>query len=293
MAMVTIRGPSSALPLVGMMVGMLLLGFAGVILIVPVVMPSTAMGPELTLPGAGEFLSRRLQSFGYISTTRVPSSFDSSDSSSSGSSFEPSKSFMSGSSESSEVYNILPRIFKSYGSAMAAISGSLLVQLLFAILYFRVVTEDIQTNLGKLDERMVNVPDTGRGDDFHVGICDCYKDKWVCLQTLCCPMVRIAHTNAVSGVCPFWESLWCWCCCAWLTVDLGPRCLLIWWRMRLKQIMKVEDNALNDFCITMFCPLISLCQMSSAMDSAMGYQVTGCCEYTPYSYGGPMDALTS
>ena len=34
----------------------------------------------------------------------------------------------------------------------------------------------------------------------------------------------------------------------------------------------------------MLCPLMSICQMSTAVDSAMGYQVTGCCEYTPDAY---------
>jgi Cys-rich protein (TIGR01571 family) len=171
---------------------------------------------------------------------------------------------------------------------MGWITISLLVQVAFAVLYSRVVVEPLKDQMGDLSQKFVNSPD---GGDFNVEMCGCYKNPWVCIQGLCCPMVRIAHTNAVSGVCPFWESLMCWCCCSWLTVNIGPFCLLIWWRLRLKNIMKAEENALNDFCITMFCPLISLCQMSTAVDEAMGYKVTGLCEYTPYSYGGPADSL--
>lgn len=279
----TVRQSSSPLPCLGMLAGLLLLGFAGVIVIMPSVRPEST--------GAGEFLARRLQygGFGYITTSRAPSSLDSSDSSSSGSSFESSKSLESESLDSSDYQHIAPQIGKSASGSMGWITGSLVLQALFAIMYYRVVTEPIR-DMGKLDERMGNSP-SGRGDDFNNGICECYKDKWVCMQVLCCPMVRIAHTNAVSGVCPFWESLWCWCCCSWLTVNTGPFCLLMWWRLRLKNVMKVEENVMNDFCITMFCPLISLAQMSSATDAAMGYQITGCCEYTPYSYGGPMDQL--
>jgi len=168
---------------------------------------------------------------------------------------------------------------------MGYVTFSLLIQFIFGILYSRVVTSPIVAS-GILSERMKDGRDEGL-NDFSNNICGCFDDRWVCLQGLCCPMVRIAHTNAVSGVCPFWESLWCYCCCAWLTLNIGPFCLLMWWRLRLKSIMKVEENMINDFCVTMLCPQISICQMSSAVDNAMNYQITGCCEYTPY--GGLTD----
>jgi len=276
-----VRPSSSLLPAIGMLAGLLLLGFAGVIVIMPSVRPDAT--------GEGGFLARRLYGFGYITTSKAPSSFDSSDSSSSGSSFEPSKSLESGSMESSEWQEVWPKIGSTMGSSMGYLTFSLLIQAIFAILYYRVVTEPIKENLGKLEDRMAHV--SSGGDDFNNGVCDCYKDQWVCAQGLFCPMVRIAHTNAVTGVCPFWESLVCWCCCAWLTVNTGPICLLMWWRLRLKQIMKVETNVMSDFCVTIFCPLVSLCQMSSAADAAVGYKTTGCCEYTPFNYGGQMDGL--
>jgi len=268
----------------GMLAGMMLLGFAGVI----VVMPSST-----SVESSGNFLERRLQGFGYITTSKAPSSFDSSDSSSSGSIFEPSKSSESGSLQSSELQVSSASAWKqmagSVGSTMLWLTASLMIQVVFGCLYSRVVTAPI-VDSGMLDQMMANSQDAGR-DDFANSMFGCFNDKWGCFQGLCCPMVRIAHTNAVSGVCPFWESLWCYCCCAWLTLNIGPFCLLMWWRLRLKNIMKVEENPINDFCLTMLCPQLSLCQMSSAVDSAMGYQITGCCEYTPFSYGGPMEQM--
>jgi len=279
------RESTSPLPCMGMLAGLLLLGFSGVI----VIMQSMPVVPEAATAGA--FLPRRLQyggGFGYITTSREPSSFDSSDSSSSGSSFEPSKSLESGSMESSEFKAVQAKVFQSVGSGMGYLSFSLALQIIFAFLYSSYVTNPI-VDSGKLDTMIPNGADAGR-DDFNNGICSCLNDRWVFLHGLCCPMVRLAHTNAVSGVCPFWESLWCWCCCAWLTFNIGPFCLLMWWRLRLKNIMKIEENAMNDFCITMFCPQLSICQMATAVDTAMGYQTTGCCEYrwSKDNYDGPM-----
>jgi Cys-rich protein (TIGR01571 family) len=159
----------------------------------------------------------------------------------------------------------------------------LILQAMWAIIYNKFVADPIKGD-GTLDERMENakLDDMEGQADFNNSFFSCFSDKWVFLQGLCCPMVRMAHTNSVSGVCAFWETLWCYCCCSWLTIGIGPCCLVMWWRLRLKNIMKVEENYFYDFCGTMICPMISICQMSTAVDSAMGYQVTGCCEYTPY-----------
>jgi len=275
-----LRGSAAVLPAIGMLAGLLLLVFAGVILVTP---PSSLP----TVAGSGGFLQRRLgNSFGYITSTRPPSSFDSSDSSSSSDySLEPSKSFESGSLDSSDWNILFPKISASIGSTMGPLTAWLILQVFFACLYNKVVADPIKET-GSLDERMENMQGMETQTDFNNNIFECYKDKWVCMQGLFCPMVRIAHTNAASGVCAFWETLWCYCCCSWLTLGMGPSCLIMWWRLRTKNVMRVEENVMSDFCITMLCPLISLCQMSTAVDSAMGYQVTGCCEYTPYSYGG-------
>lgn len=276
------HGTSPAMPALGLLAGLLLLGFAGVLMV-------GSAGDHLVGAGAKEFLSPRRLQFGYITTSKAPSSFDSSDFSSSGSSLEPSKSFMSGSMESSDWQYVWPQMSRSIGGTMGWLTLSLALQLVFAAVYNNYVVQSIKDEVGKLDELMQNGYDaSGSGGDFQNGMFECYKDKWVCCTGLCCPMVRIAHTNAVSGVCPFWESLCCWCCCSWLTMNIGPFCLLMWWRLRLKSIMRVEDNPVNDFCITMFCPAVSICQMSTAVDSAMGYQMSNCIGYSPYGYGGPM-----
>jgi hypothetical protein len=53
---------------------------------------------------------------------------------------------------------------------------------------------------------------------------------------------------------------------------------MVYWRMRLKEIMGIEDHILNDFCVTLFCPMLSICQQGTAVDIKMGYQVQGCCD---------------
>jgi len=265
---------------IGMLSGLLLLGFAGYIAV------SSGGGSQVAAS-----VERKLQSsFGYMTSTRPPSSFDSSDSSSSSDiSLEPSKSFESGSLDSSDWNMIYPKLSAGIGSSMGPLTIWLILQAIWAILYNKLIVSPLKET-GTLDERMDNakMDDIEGQNDFNNGFCECTKDgriqtpKWVFLETLFCPMVRMAHTNAVSGVCAFWETLWCWCCCSWLTIGIGPCCLVIWWRLRLKNIMKVEESVLHDFCGTMLCPMISLCQMSTAVDTAMGYQVTGCCEYTPF-----------
>jgi len=274
-------GSSSPLPAVGMLLGMLLLGLAGFIVV------STPTSVGSMSKGSKKFLERRLMGFGYITTSVRPSSFDSSDSSSLSSVFEPSKSLESGSMESSDLYELGPTITKTAGGSMGWVTGSLLLQIIFAVLYQRMVVNKI-VDTGKLDARIISDPGS---NDFQNNILQCTKDPWVCAQGLFCPMVRIAHTNAVSNICGFWESLACMCCCTWLTVGMGPACLLMCWRQRLKSIMKLDDNILTDFFLTLLCPHLSLCQMATATDAAMGYQIDGCCEvkWTPQSYDGFAD----
>jgi len=267
-------GPRSAVPIVGVFVGLLLLGFAGVL----TVSPSSATNSV-------GFLSRRLSTFGYITSTRPPSSFDSFDSSSlSASSLEPLKSSESGSLDSSDANILWPKISAAIGGSMGPLSVWLVLQIIFGICYNRLVVKSISGEGGTLDERMENVEGDADRDGFDNKIYECYKSKWVCCQTLCCPMLRVAHTNAVAGIADFWSTVMCWCCCSWLTVGIGPCCLVMWFRLQLKNVMRVKENQCEDFCITMLCPLMSVCQMSSSVDSAMGYEMTDCCHYSRYSY---------
>jgi Cys-rich protein (TIGR01571 family) len=261
----------AALSTIGVIAGMLLLVFAGISAIVATSTPAQAGTVE-------EMLPRSLQVLGYITTTQMPSSFDSSDSSSSGSSFEPSKSLESGSLRSSDARNVFLIIGKSVGSAWLTTTLTLLVQAVFAALYYRTVVQPEMDDSVTLAERD---PFGGHGNnDFDNNICEFHKNPWVCLHGLCCPMVRTAHTNEAAGICGFWATIFCWCSCSWLTLGFGPCCLLVYWRMMLKSIMKIGDNIITDFCVTLMCPWLSVCQQANALDNAMGYRVTGCCEGT-------------
>lgn len=255
-------GTPSTIACIGMLGGMLLLGLAGTLVILT---PSSPMVD-----------ARRLQTvLGYVSaTTPRPSSFDSWDSSSSSDmSLEPSKSSESGSLKSSGPG--LEALGSTLSTTFTSTGGQLLLMMIFAFLYNKKVVDVVVQKRGTLLQRMESqeAPDS---DDFENGICECMDDKWVCIHGLCCPLVRVAHTNAVAGVCGFWETALCWCCCALWSVNLGPCCLLVYWRMKVKEVMQIEDHVLNDFCITLFCPWLSICQQGTAVDTAMGYEVTGC-----------------
>lgn len=268
------NGTPSILAVAGMLCGMLLLGFAGTMVLIPhEAMTAEVVGAVRRLQGAVTVSNPQLGVV--VPTTTYPSSFDSSDSSSSGSSFEPSKS------SESDSFKRSGSTFEEGGATWAAGGGTtttqLLIMLCFACLYNRNAVEPILQKAGTLEMRMRNMPSPDT-DDFDNTICECLNDKWVCIHGLCCPLVRMAHTNAVAGILGFWETALCWCCCSFWSVGLGPCCLMIWFRMRLKQIMKIEDHACNDFCVTLFCPLLSVCQQGTAVDTAMGYEVVGCCD---------------
>jgi len=154
-----------------------------------------------------------------------------------------------------------------------SIWGQLLVWFCFAFIYNKKVVAPVLEREGTLAEKELEW--TGE-DDFENGIFGCFGDTWVCLHGFFCPMVRQAQTNAVAGVCGFWETVLCWACCAMWSANLGPCCLMVMWRKQIKEVMGVEDHLLNDICCTLFCPLLSLCQMGSAVDRASGYETTGC-----------------
>lgn len=253
---------------VGMLSGMLLLALAGTLVIMT--------------PSSSSFLQdRRLQvgTVGYVvPLTTPPSSLDSSDSSSSSdSSLEPFKSFedsSGGSSKSSGAgLEALGSLWTFLGGTTA---GQLIMMLIFAFVYKSKAVDPVVQKRGTLKEKMQRQDASGH-DDFENGIFECMEDRWVCIHGCFCPLVRMAHTNEVAGVMGFWESAVCWACCAFWSVNIGPCCLLVYWRMKLKEAMGLEDHMLNDFFITLCCPWLSICQQGTAVDTAMGYEVTGCC----------------
>jgi Cys-rich protein (TIGR01571 family) len=192
--------------------------------------------------------------------------------------------------QSTEADYVVPRVLHGLGADFLTISIMLSLGVLYAFCYYKVVTQSVVASMGTLEDKMRTGLDSGEAD-FSAGICGCYNDVFGCILGLCCPMVRFAHTAHVSGVCDFWHTLWCYCCCSWMSFDCGPRLLLVFWRLRLKNIMRIEENMPIDFCFTLICPQISICQMGSSVDDAMGYKLTGIMEYTPWSYGGPMDKM--
>jgi Cys-rich protein (TIGR01571 family) len=257
--------------MIGFLCGTLLLAFAGTL----------AFVGRSELSGS----ARRLQLgvvgpvtsvFGFANfTTTAPSSLDSSDSSSFGSSLESSKSSESESFKSGGTW--VEQAGASWGAGGGTTVANLFIMLLFACLYKKKGVDPVIKKRGTLDVRMQRIDGDGH-DDFENTICECFNDKWVCIHGLCCPLARMAHTNAVAGVMGFWETAFCWCCCSFWSMGLGPCCLMVWFRMRLKAIMKIEDHCFNDFLVTLFCPMLAICQQGTAVDTAMGYEVTGCCD---------------
>lgn len=248
-------------------------GPTGLQISVPSALPPSQLPLPIAVPGA--FTTPAWTPTTTLwSTTPRRSSFDSSDGSSSasyGSSSESSKSSESNSLHSSGLLG--EQTFGAFSSLGTSTFIQVVIMLCFTFFYNTNAVQPVLEARGTL--KAMNLQDTDC-DDFDNGICECCTDKWVCIHGLCCPLVRVAHTNAVAGICGFWETALCWCCCALISVNLGPCCLLVYWRMQLKQIMGISDHILNDVCITIFCPWFSICQQGTAVDTKLGYQVVGC-----------------
>jgi len=286
--------PLNVIAGIGTFVGLLLLGLAGI----SVVSSNAPVLKGALAKASGSDLARRLQfgsyQMGYITTTALPSSFDSSDSSSLGSSFEPSKSFdslSSGSLPSLDLRIAWQEILKATGSIWFAVTATLALQSVFALLYYHKVVKLLgdDTLVNKDDGQAFGQFNTDRAGKFDNNILQCTTNRWVFLNGLCCPMVRQAHTNQVAGICGFWESLCCWCCCSWVTLGIGPSCLVMFWRVMIKATMKKGDDVIEDFCITCLCPELSVCQMANSVDAAMETEMTSCCALSQSSMGGYPD----
>jgi len=261
-----------------MLADLLLLGFAGTL----VVLTPTSIAKELQQEGEA-FLqgARRLTWTDAYNITHHNSSFDSSQTSSASSG---SASLMSSIGSSRSVHSSSGSLKSAGAKAESAISsiiawmgtvgGQVFISILFACLYYKNAVEPVLEREGTIADKELDYQEK---DDFDNGICSCFDDKWVCIHGCCCPLVRMAHTNAVAGVCGFWETAFAYICCAIFTANLGPCCLMIYWRKQVKEVMGIEDHLVNDICCTFFFPYLSLCQQSTAVDREMGYEVTDCC----------------
>jgi len=218
-------------------------------------------------------------------TTTLPSSFDSSDGSagsgSSAASLESSKSSESGSFR--QMPAGLEKISGFGASTWGGVVCQLVVSICFAAIYYQNAVWPVLMN-GSMVQRYGYGYGGYRKDDFDTSIVGCADDMWVCVHGLCCPLVRMSHTNAIAGIMGYWQTAILWTCCSAFTAGLGPCCLMVYWRKQLKEIMGIEDHILNDICVTCFCPWLAICQQGTAVDQAMGYEVTGCCTL---EYGSP------
>lgn len=122
-------------------------------------------------------------------------------------------------------------------------------------------------------------PQTHTGkDDFDVGICDCFGDACMCFHLLlpCMVYVRQAHTNQVTGICSFWGTFWAYFL-GGLLCGIGPCCLTVFFRMKLKEHMGVDDHIMNDLCCAWLFAPCAVGQAAMAVDRKLGYEVECCC----------------
>jgi len=300
--MVNASQPASKSACIGMLAGLVLLGFAGTLVVLtpssllegefrrllpaglPAGLPATllATGNTTPPPAAGTIVvNNKTYNNSFQAMAAGTPSFGSYNYYSS--SFRSSESLTSSSSGS--IGDSSTSSFKSSGSAATSVLsvgawltgtiwGQLLVWVCFACIYNKKAVAPVLEEMGTLKDKEFEM--TGE-DDFENGIFDCFDDGWVFCHGWFFPVVRQAQTNAVAGVCGFWETIVCWACCAMLSANLGPCCLLVMWRRQVKEVMGVEDHLINDLCCTLVCPLLSICQMGSAVDRASGYETTGLC----------------
>jgi len=182
--------------------------------------------------------------------------------------------------EPSHLETLRNTVFEGGASTWGTILVETLIGICFAFLYKKNTVDQVINTVGSIEDQA----DKGRAfaaegqDDFEVGICGCFEDMWVCVHGLFCPVVRMAHTNEVSGVCGFWETILAFLCCTAMSGPFGQCLLSVYFRKKLKAIMGIEDHLINDVCVACWCPNLSICQSGTAVDRALGYEVTGCCD---------------
>lgn len=242
-------GTMERMSVVGMLMGLLLLTSAGILVFV--VDPKAASG----ISSPARFLQTG------VGAEQTGLSGTPSDSSSSG-----SKSFDNSLFGGNHV--TLAPFGVAGGEFIAYIVGAFLT-IIYAFFYKQHVVDQIAP--------MRKQPATGR-DDFEVNICDCFMDACTCVHLLlpCCQFVRQSHTNEVTKICGFWPTFFAYAvsgvCCM-----LGPCCLTVYFRMKLKEHMGIEDHLLNDLCCAWLCFPCAIGQQGMAVDQKLGYEVELCC----------------
>jgi len=157
-----------------------------------------------------------------------------------------------------------------------AVGGEYIVYIVFGVIsifyawFYKMHVVDQITPMKRQEE-------TGN-DNFDVGLCDCLGDSCMCLHMLlpCMVWVRQGHTNQVTNVCGFWATFICYLVSG-LCCGIGPCCLTVYFRMRLKEHMGIDDHLLSDLCFAWLCMPCTVGQQALAVDQKLGYHVDGCC----------------
>jgi len=190
---------------------------------------------------------------------------------------------LSNSFESSSSGSAKGNLFKSWTEGQgAATGGGWFTQLLIMICYGCVYKGKVVDPMGVLPPQQRSYDNA---DDFNFGICDCFKDCHICMMVTCCPLIRVAHTNAVAGVCGFWETIFCmWC--SFLLFGMGPCCLNVYFRIHLKDHMGIEDHCVNDMILAWCCLPCITGQQALAVDQVMGFSFKCPCSVERVGGGG-------
>jgi len=149
-----------------------------------------------------------------------------------------------------------------------------ILSMIFACVYKSKVIDNPQPGIGVLRRQYDTRP------EFKQGLFECIKDPHICCMTVCCPWVRIAHTNEAADVCGYWETfvvMWCATLCV-----CGPLCLNVYFRMHVKEALGIQDNCCVDVLQAFFCLSCVTGQQALAVDEGMGYKFT--CPFTMTSF---------
>lgn len=190
------------------------------------------------------------------------------------SSLDSFKSSESGSSEG--------QLLKAESWTFSAITGgSTFLNICLALCYACLYKSKVVDPMGIMQHQALQHE---QHNDFRYGIFDCFKDINMCCMVMCCPLVRIAHTNETADVCGFWESLVCMACST--LCICGPLCMQVYFRIHIKDHMGIADHCFNDFCATLFCFPCVAGQQALAVDETMGWKFKCPCNIEHVSMSG-------
>merc|ERR1712224_392397 len=81
--------------------------------------------------------------------------------------------------------------------------------------------------------------------------------------------------GAVAGTCGFWQTMGSYVCCC-VACLAGPCCLTVYFRLKLKDRLGLQDRCCSDFCWAWMCCLCAIGQQVMDVDRRLGYEMIGC-----------------